>query len=177
MILDIGQVLRGEVNRLPISYTLPTESLPGVSLAGEAQVAGEVTDNGGYLRLTLTVSVAYRAECARCLEPVDGCFQTTFERTLSLPENLTEEQIEENVDEYALIQDGKLDVDETVREEIVLNFPSRILCSEDCPGLCPKCGKPLKTGACSCQAQEPDPRWAALSALLDQKEDGVADET
>ena len=124
------------------------------------------------MHLTLTASVDYRAACARCLEPVTGSFSVTLERTVAAHESLSEKQLEENVDEYAVIEDGGLGLDELVREELLLCFPMRFLCSPDCPGLCPRCGKPLRLGDCGCPKHEPDPRLAVLKTLLDQPDDG-----
>ena len=69
------------------------------------------------------------------------------------------------MDEYLVLNDGMLDADDAVREALILSFPMRLLCSEDCPGLCPVCGKPLREGACGCVTREVDPRWAPLAAL------------
>jgi hypothetical protein len=55
-----------------------------------------------------------------------------------------------------------MDIDEELREELILDFPMRLLCSEDCPGLCPKCGKPRREGDCGCDLTERDPRWDVL---------------
>jgi uncharacterized protein len=134
-------------------------------------VVGEVTDQAGYMRLELTATVPFDAECARCLSPVRDVFSVTLERTVATKDSLSEKQLEENVDEYAVIEDGRLDLDELVREEILLSFPMRVLCSPDCEGLCPKCGKPRRLGDCGCQMREIDPRLAVLQSLLDQDED------
>ena len=70
-----------------------------------------------------------------------------------------------------MVRDGTLDVDEPLREELLICFPMRLLCSEDCPGLCPKCGKPLREGDCGCSKKEIDPRLAVLQTLLDDQDD------
>ena len=171
MVLDMRPMLRGEVDRIAIDFLLTPDLLDGAELDGDAHVVGEVTDQAGYMRLTLTASVKYQAQCARCLEPVRDEFSVDLERTVSTRENLSEKQLEENVDEYAIIEDGKLDLDDLVREELLLSFPMRFLCSPDCPGLCPKCGKPLRLGDCGCPKHEPDPRLAVLKQLLEQNEE------
>ena len=171
MILDMRPMLRGEIDRIHIDFLLTPEILDGAELEGDAHVVGEVIDRAGYMRLTLTASVNYKAECARCLEPVRDTFSVELERTLATRENLSEEQLEENVDEYAVIEDGKLDLGELVKEELLLSFPMRFLCSPDCPGLCSKCGKPLRHGNCGCPKKELDPRLAVLKTLLEQNED------
>jgi uncharacterized protein len=123
------------------------------------------------MRLELTATVPFDAECARCLSPVRDVFSVTLERTVATKDSLSEKQLEENVDEYAVIEDGKLDLGELVSEELLLSFPMRFLCSPDCPGLCPKCGKPLRFGDCGCPKKELDPRLAVLKTLLEQNED------
>ncbi len=171
MTLDMRPMLRGETDRIAIDFQLTPEPTDGVEFEENAHVVGEVTDQAGYMRLTLTATVPYRAECARCLEPVREDFSVTLERTVAAADSLSEKQLEENVDEYAVIEDDRLDLDELIREEILLSFPMRILCSPDCPGLCPKCGKPLRLGDCGCPKKEPDPRLAILKTLLESNED------
>ncbi len=170
MVLDMRPMLRGEVDRIRIDDLLTPEPVGDVTFEGDAHVVGEVTDEAGYMHLTLTASVKYQTQCARCLSPIDGEFSVTLERTVAAEGALTEEQLAENVDEYAVIEGGKLDLDETVREELYLSFPMRFLCEEDCPGLCPKCGKPRRLGDCGCPTREPDPRLAILKTLFDENE-------
>ena len=171
MVLDMGPMLRGETDRIHIDYLL-TPGLPnGAEFNGDAQVLGDITNRAGLMQLHLTATVAYRSSCARCLEPISGNFAVQFDRTVVAAGTLTEKQVEENVDEYAIIENGKLDLDEEIREELLLCFPMRFLCSEDCPGLCPKCGKPLRLGDCGCPKTEPDPRLAVLKKLFDKNEE------
>ncbi len=163
MVLDMRSMLRGEVDRIGIDYSLSPRLPDGVEPAGDTHVTGEVTDSAGYMRLTLSAEVGYTGTCARCLEPVKDALTVELARTVVAEGTLTEKQLEENVDEYAVVRSGFLDLDELIGEEIFLTFPMRILCSPDCPGLCPKCGKPLKLGDCGCQKREIDPRWAVLA--------------
>ena len=171
MILDMGPMLRGETDHIHVDYLLTPDLPSGAEFEGDAHVVGDVTDEAGYMHLILTVSVVYRTECARCLDPIRGDFAIQLERTVAAEGTLTEEQLEENVDEYAVIENGKLDLDEEIREELLLSFPMRFLCREDCPGLCPKCGKPLSQGDCGCPKTEPDPRLAVLKKLFDKNEE------
>lgn len=162
MTLDMGPMLRGETDRIKIDYMLKPESVKGAEFTDDAHVTGEITDDGGYMQMKLEATLPFRTVCARCLSPVEDEFRMEFVRTVADEGTLTDEQLEDNVDEYVVIQHGKLDVDEELREDLILEFPMRILCSEDCPGLCPKCGKPLKDGDCGCPTVEIDPRLAVL---------------
>ncbi len=171
MVFDMKPLLRGEVDRVPIAYTFVPDPIFGVTFRGEADVCGEVTDNGGYMRLTLRVSAAYMAECARCLGEVEGVFAEDMERTVVTKGSVKEETLEEEVDEYAVLdENGMLDLDDEIRETMDLSFPRKILCREDCMGLCPKCGKRLSEGDCGCPKKEIDPRLAILQKLLDNPE-------
>ena len=171
MILDMTPMLRGETDLINIDYLLTPHLPDGAEFDGDAHVVGKITNQAGLMLLTMDVSVIYHAECARCLEPVSGEFAVQLERTVVAAGTLTEEQLEENVDEYAVIENGKLDLDEAIREELLLSFPMRFLCREDCPGLCPKCGKPRREGDCGCPTKEIDPRLAVLKKLLDKNEE------
>ncbi len=170
MVVDVAPLLRGDVKKIEIDYMLSPEQLDGVVFE-DAHVVGAITDNSGYMRLHLKVELAYHGECARCLAPVDGVFSLDFERTVATEGTLDEDRLEELADEYVVLCGSELDVDETLCEELVLSFPLRLLCSEDCPGLCPKCGKPKREGACGCSEREIDPRLAVLKNYFDKDKD------
>lgn len=167
MTFDVKPLLRGEVNCIKLDYTLPVE-LEGVRFEEDARVVGEITDRAGYMRLALKLTVPYVAECARCLDEVRGFFDEDFERTVVTKGSVSDEELDENIDEYAVLnENGELNVDEEVSETIILTFPKKLVCSEDCQGLCPKCGKRKKDGDCGCVTKEIDPRLAILQKLLD----------
>ncbi len=167
MRFDLKPLLRGEVNSIKLDFTLPLE-LEGVRFEREAHAVGEITDKAGYMRLALRVSVPYVAECARCLDEVHGVFTDDLERTVVTKGSVSDEELDENIDEYAVLnENGELEIDEEIAETVVLSFPKKLLCSEDCAGLCPVCGKRKKDGDCGCVVKEIDPRLAVLKKLLD----------
>ena len=165
MLIDLKPMLRGEVTRMSIDFSIEPEAPYGVSFDGDVRVFGEVTNQGGYMRLVATAEIPYSGTCARCLCEVSDVFTMPFERTVVTEGTLTDEQIEDNVDEYVVLENGMLDVDDSVREALILSFPMRLLCDEDCPGLCSKCGKSLRDGDCGCPKREIDPRWAVLASI------------
>ena len=172
MNIDLKPMLRGEITRLPIDFPIEPDAPYGVEFSGDVRVFGEITNQGGYMRLTATAEIPYSGTCARCLSEVSGVYSMPFERTVVTEGTLTEEQEEDNVDEYVILQNGMLDIDDSVREALILTFPMRLLCDEDCLGLCPKCGKPRREGECGCTTKEVDPRWAVLASLKFDEEDG-----
>ena len=170
MLIDVGPMLRGEVSKVDIDYKLCAESIGTVEFTDAAHVKGILTDNAGYMRLSIEAELPYESECARCLAPVKGVFSLDFERTV-VPEGvLSDEQIEDNVDEYIILNGNELDIDEQLREELYLSFPQKLLCDENCEGLCPKCGKPKREGPCGCSEKEIDPRLAVLKNFFDDSE-------
>ncbi|MBE6611156.1 MAG: DUF177 domain-containing protein [Ruminococcaceae bacterium] len=122
---------------------------------------------GGYIRLTAKVSVEYDAECARCLKSVHRTFAVEFERTVVNQGELVNQE-DDDGDDYIEIVDGKLALEETAAEQLMMEFPTKELCREDCKGLCPKCGRDLNTGECGCVKKEIDPRLAILQKLLEK---------
>lgn len=164
MELNIKELLGGEVKRIPFDYELGLcdISFPDVALPSPAHVTGEVTDRMGYVLLSFHVSLPYKTACARCLEPVEGVFELSAERPLATETTLDSEDNEE----YVQVIGGILGLNEPVLEQIIIEFPIRFLCSEDCPGLCRKCGKRLSEGDCGCDKNESDPRLTHIAEKL-----------
>ena len=169
MVVDVAPLLKGEVKVINIDYMLSPEQLDTVRFE-DARVVGKITDNSGYMRLKLQATLPYHGECARCLAPVDGVFSLDFERTVAAEGTIDDDRLEELIDEYVALEGHELDVDQPLCEELMLGFPTRLLCSDDCEGLCPKCGKPKRDGDCGCVLREIDPRLAVLKHFFDEDE-------
>ncbi len=174
MKLDIRALTADEQRTLDIDYEMPLTGgdipLPppeDMILASLAHVKGSIVNVAGCLHADVTVSVAYTAACARCLTEVKGMHTFSFERHI-VPAGQFAGLDEDVSDEYLPVEDGMLDMDEAIGEALVLSLPLRILCREDCAGLCHKCGKNLNAGACDCAEGEIDPRMAPLQALLEK---------
>ncbi len=174
MKLDLRPLLAGD-RLLTFDYTLSLDINPedtssflyGVSFPSPMKVKGEITNTAGYMRITLSASVDYSSECARCLAPVSGDFTLNLEKTVA-PRSLLVGLDEDKLDDYAIIEDGFLDIDEQLLAQLEMEFPIRFLCREDCKGLCQRCGKNLNEGKCGCPEKEIDPRMAPLQKLLEQ---------
>ena len=170
MVLNMGPILRGEITRMEIEYTLVPESIYDVEFPEPAKVKGYLTDDAGYMQLFLRATLPYKGNCARCLTPVSGEFSLDFTRTVVAEGSMSEERLAEMDDSYAMIENGRLDVDTLLLEELLMCFPMRLLCREDCRGLCDHCGKPLGDGPCTCHEKEIDPRLAILKKWVDKQE-------
>ena len=174
MKLDLRGLLAGE-RLLTFDFELELETdredtssfLYGVRFPSPMKVWGDITNTAGYMKMQLSFDVDYETSCARCLSDINGKFSLDLEKTVA-PKNILEGLSEDKIDDYAIIENGFLDMDELIYEQLELEFPSRFLCREDCRGLCQKCGKNLNEGKCRCPEKEIDPRMAPLQKLLDE---------
>ena len=174
MKLDLRPLLAGD-KLLEFDYELsldatsedPASFLYGVRFPSPMKVKGDITNTAGYMRMQLRLEVDYESYCARCLAPLSGSFTLDLEKTVA-PKDILEDLPEERLDDYQIIEDGFLDMDEQLLDQLELEFPSRFLCKEDCRGLCQKCGKNLNDGKCDCPEKEIDPRLAPLAKILEQ---------
>ncbi len=108
--------------------------------------------------------------CSRCLEEsscrVDVEFLDEY-----LPLEILEREggeVEVSQEKAALSFYGEvIDTEALYLEKIYLSLPMKPLCSQDCKGLCPRCGINLNQQSCQCHWEEVDPRWEPLKALKD----------
>ena len=174
MKLDLRGLLAGD-RLLNFDYELELDTDPqdatsylyGVSFPSPMKVKGDITNTAGYMRMQLSASIDYVSGCARCLTEVSGEFTFDLEKTVA-PRELLSDLDEDKLDDYAIIENGFLDIDEQIKEQLEVEFPLRFLCREDCKGLCSKCGKNLNEGECDCEKNDIDPRFAPLQKLLEE---------
>ena len=124
-------------------------------------VSGEVRNTAGILELTLNARSTLDAVCDRCGKAF------AQEKDVPFACMLAEELQNEENDEIVLLEDGMVDVGDLARTAFILDMDTKTLCSEDCKGLCPRCGADLNLGPCSCK-KETDPRLAVLAKLLEK---------
>lgn len=102
--------------------------------------------------------------CGRCLKEIVYPMDIQFSKEIDF--NLTEEERAQNLDETNYIVGYDLNVDTLVYDEILIDFPMRLLCSEDCKGICKNCGANLNEGTCNCDNTEYDPRMARIRDIF-----------
>ncbi len=139
-----------------------------VSLIAPATFSGKVRLAGNEVFVNGHVETRAQVECDRCLQPVETPVDADFAlEYITDSEYESSETAELTEAEMAVsVFDGEgIDVDEVVKEQIVLAVPTRMLCREDCKGICPECGADRNTGDCNCTTDDTDPRWAALKKL------------
>lgn len=120
----------------------------------------EVTRVRNGLLLQGTVESQLRIQCVRCLELYDLPVALEIEETVRLPGSPPRDGMP-----YAVASSGWLDLAPLLRELTWLEIPMKAVCAPTCRGLCPQCGAPVGSSACTCEREQIDPRWTALRDL------------
>jgi len=169
MQINVSQLLRE-----PIGSVRDYQVNEVVDISGDGkgyQVQGEVnllrTQRSILAKCVLGTEV--ELTCSRCLNLFRHLLTLKFEEEYSptvdavsgAPLPLPEEAGVFTIDEHHV-----LDLTEAVRQYTLLATPMKPLCSKDCAGLCPTCGKNLNQGRCDCPEEGADPRWSELKKLL-----------
>lgn len=121
---------------------------------------------GKKLLLEGSASLVLRIPCSRCLEPVDVPFKLDIMQELDMEASDTE-RVEE-LDEQPYVSGYYLDVDQLISNELMLSLPMKVLCREECRGICNRCGMNLNHGNCSCEEGSPDPRMSVIQDIFQQ---------
>lgn len=112
----------------------------------------------GKLHITFDTKVSIVGSCDRCLSDVTFTVPVSCDETIEIAEG--EVVADEDLGPYPFIDEEGIDVDELILNEILVNFPAKILCQDDCKGLCPVCGKNRNEKDCGCDDTVLDPRMA-----------------
>lgn len=104
-----------------------------IKFRGPVKVKAEISRITNAVRVNLVLSAVTYTDCSRCLKEFDRDFSKKVE--LNYPVSNS---------------DSILDLDPDIREEIILDYEVNPLCNPGCKGLCPKCGKNLNEGGCTC---------------------------
>ena len=166
MLLGLSKIMDQPGGVVPFETSLDLSDLEfGVSrpLQRPVHAVGQVRNTAGVLVLTGELTTHLQGECDRCAKP--------FERDCSIPLEavlVSKLENEDFDDPWTFELDGnQADLDDILTTAVVLNMDSKLLCSEDCQGLCPRCGADLNRGPCGCKP-EPDARLAVLQQLLNK---------
>jgi uncharacterized protein len=126
------------------------------------------------IRLKGKLETSLEAACARCLEPVQLAVSPSFDllyRPAGVDSGHEELSVTDAEAEIGYYKDQGLLLEDALREQVLLAIPLKLVCREDCKGLCAHCGKNLnKEGQCSCVDLVQDPRWSALKEIRDKLE-------
>ena len=143
----------------------PLQSSGRATLIPEHDGRGSVLND---IRVVGKLETKLQIPCARCLEAVPYTVNRSFEllfRPQSVNVGPDEREMQDKDAEIAFYQGDGVELTDVLREQILLAVPIKIVCREECKGLCPQCGKNWNTGDCQCEQDTGDPRWDALKDL------------
>ena len=165
MEINLLSVLNYDGKKIDVSedVSISATSNDGFRLLTPVHFDGYVVNIGGTIELHGSASATVSSVCDRCTEEFD--FPLNFEINESYKRDDGFTNVDEDSD-IVLLEGSVIDLDELLYMGIILNLPSKSLCSEDCKGLCPVCGKNLNYGECDCENENTDPRFDILDKLL-----------
>ncbi|MEE1305961.1 MAG: DUF177 domain-containing protein [Agathobacter sp.] len=115
--------------------------------------------------ITGEVDLTVAIPCGRCLEDVPTNIHFDIEKKLTISGDTL---VDEDMEQTDYLIGFEMDVDNLVYTEILVNWPMKVLCKDDCEGICRVCGMNLNKGTCSCQRTELDPRMAAIQDIFNK---------
>ena len=164
MIIDLKSIFVNENSSLPLDYSLDMSDFEHSGLfplKKPVSIKAAISNKASLVRFLAQIVFEFSAPCDRCGKPTASVVKIEVDKILAT-------SIEgDDSDTILLVSDMKLDVDDFIYTETVVNLPMKHLCREDCKGVCPKCGKDLNDGKCDCPEKEIDPRLSVLAQLLE----------
>lgn len=157
MFIELEPIFNSDGAFKEFSYEFAPEDCDEVK---SVRLSGSVRNRSGIVSLEAEAVYTLDTLCDRCAAEIrrDG--------RLTVSHFLVSELNDEDNDEYYLVSDMHFDLDDLVREDILLSLPTKMLCREDCKGICPYCGANLNEKQCDCK-KPTDPRLEALRKFLD----------
>lgn len=156
-----------------------TVEIPAADLdESELLELGQISWQGGVwrdrprFRLEAHLSYNQKIPCARCLTPVAQAVDSKVNLMIfaeGFPSDLDELELAAGDLDVVYLEGVELDTDTILREQLQLNIPMRLLCDDDCQGLCPVCGTNRNLEPCDCETVPLDPRWQVLRGLKQDK--------
>ncbi|MGQ9525901.1 MAG: YceD family protein [Armatimonadota bacterium] len=161
MKLDITELLR--VPTEPVEFLVDEPSPSDLGVECRSRVTGRLvfSSTSNLLMIRGDVYANLTLECVRCLEPVAYCahaeiseeFRIRDFTVVSGADQPEDEELDESL--LAVFNGGELDLDEYLRQHLLLAVPSFPVCRDDCRGLCPHCGANLNVTSCNCAEAGP----------------------
>ncbi|NLI57624.1 MAG: DUF177 domain-containing protein [Clostridium sp.] len=166
MKFDISSILKTDGAQLPIEINQLMEGLNTIlddlSFESPVMFKGSILNNGGVIKLKGKLSTLYKSKCSRCLNEVETEIST----------DIIEDFFEEGKgEEEAYTYKGKyVELEKVFKDNIILNLPTKLICSEDCKGLCFYCGVNLNEETCDCKNEEIDSPLEVLKQYFKNQE-------
>lgn len=150
MKVQLREIFQIEGKHLPVEFEIPMEELShihGYTFGAPVSVSGEFSNRAGIVTLRYIVSCTLDVVCDRCLKSLKRDYSYDFTHTV-VPSLQSEGDV---FDTYLVAEHDSLDMNETAISDLLLMLPTKMLCRDDCRGLCDICGCDLNEGTCDCR--------------------------
>jgi uncharacterized protein len=175
MYVDLSEIVTRRGMRVSLPLDMPGPDDPDLVFTAPLQGALVFSNSGELLNIRGSVDTAVQLPCARCLADTRLALHLDVEEHLPIAEVLSprsvaeEGDLETPVSSVVHLDQGRpiLDLTELLRQLSVASLPLRVLCRQECPGLCVRCGHNLGAGPCACPPEEQHRPLAGLAALME----------
>lgn len=169
MKINIAAIKDSQGETISFDFSVDAKTLQAddetLDFVGSIKVHGTATNNGKAILVQGEICTTVNLTCSCCLEPFLLAIQEEFlEEFNEQPQQ--EYPGEQDEHDYVYYQGDEIPLDELVYDHILLALPMRLVCQDDCKGLCVKCGKNLNQAVCNCEDDKIDPRLAVLKQLF-----------
>lgn len=168
MKINVFEIMRKKGEMLPFELSERMENTEGypdvVDFLKPVKVEGTLTNSGDFIVLEGKGTVEFQLPCDRCLKSVNVKVNFNLKEKFSNTGSNGKEEME-------TFSGESIDISEVVRRAILASMPMKVLCQEDCKGLCPMCGKDLNEGDCGCDTSYINPKFESLLSLFQSDEE------
>lgn len=165
---ESGRTVRLHWDEDKLMSFVPPEDPFGLKLPRPVNAALTINRQVDHIRITGKVEGTLEVICHRCLQPFSYLLNEEVDVYLIEEERMPQQEEKELETEELVYEffDGEIiDIDQLVAEQIFLSLPVKVLCSEDCKGLCPHCGANLNEEACGCRVEGTHSPFSKLASL------------
>ncbi len=164
MKVDISDITRVNGASLELNFqeALFTEQLmDGFTINKPVSFAGTLVNMNGILKLDGRLKTGYKVTCYRCLKEIEN------QLDIKIAESIMNGKPDIDEPEAYSYEGNYLELDKIFEDNIILNLPMKQVCTQECKGLCQKCGANLNEGPCSCKEDSVNPQMESLRNFFD----------
>ncbi len=150
MIINLKQLFSITGESKEFDYSIEASELSdikGFNFSSPISVKGKIYNKAGIVYLKYNITFSMLSECDRCLKEMDMSYSYDCD-------HIVVPSVSGDNDEYIVADGENLELNEIAVTDMLLQLPTKILCSEDCKGLCMVCGADLNEGDCEHQIIE-----------------------
>lgn len=147
MTADLRRVFNTTGEKKEFELEIPTEELlqyKGYTFKDSVKINGSFYNRADVVHMDYSVKFTLNIVCDRCLKEFDREYSFDFRHVVVTTVN-------KNNDDFIIAENYRVDVNEIALSDLLLEMPTKLLCSEDCKGLCSNCGHDLNESECNCQ--------------------------